>query len=579
MRSLLAIRVQKLFLVAVILKVTSAFFGWYLQMQWSLGFALPLVVMAVYIALGVKRQDRDVTDEKFADSCYYLGFIFTITSIVFSLFDLPSIGERIQEIAVRFGAAMISTVAGLIVRVYLVSFRPDSSDALKDAEDAVLEAAQKFREQLVMAYEKFGDFQTQVTKATEASVEGVKLQVEKLSQDHSVRMEGVFAELNQRNQQAVTKSLGEVTAATERMTLAVDGYVEGMKSSLHSLGDKVDAFGQAMTERLRTTTFPDDYFAAQLAEPVAQLGAASSEVSAQVQAAATGAGEAAAALSTAIRKLKVKTTQAEGSIDAVVRLTTAQHALFDMSASQLEQLKQVAALLAEVQQALQAATAATVTSAESNSQVEGRVTEVVAAVKASEQAVVAALGKVSDMLVADRSAATSLVERVQGSELAAKELMQELKSSSAVVQQLADGLQTESSSKLQLSGIMEAIGAQQGAISTLLSSLDGKADVLTANVGAGVEKLRTVSGRLEALLTRLVPNEPLEKTPAGSSATLGAMGAALAPEATLNIDRSAVGGLSRSPAVPGSLTPSVSSFPSPPVTPTGPGQGSGNGQT
>ena len=139
MNALLSIRVQKLFAVAVFLKVVSAFFGWYLQLQWSLGLVLPLLVMAAYIALGLKRQDRDVTDEKFADSCYYLGFIFTITSIVFSLFDLPNIGERIQDIAVRFGAAMVSTVLGLAVRVYLVSFRPDSSDALKDAEDAVLE--------------------------------------------------------------------------------------------------------------------------------------------------------------------------------------------------------------------------------------------------------------------------------------------------------------------------------------------------------------------------------------------------------------------------------------------------------
>lgn len=63
-----------------------------------------------YVLLGLKRRDHDVTDEKFADTCYYLGFIFTITSIIFSLFDLPSIGTKLQEIAVRFGAAMVSDV-------------------------------------------------------------------------------------------------------------------------------------------------------------------------------------------------------------------------------------------------------------------------------------------------------------------------------------------------------------------------------------------------------------------------------------------------------------------------------------
>ena len=121
MKSIFDIRLQKLFLVTLILKIGSSFLGWYLQLQWSLGFTVPLLIMSAYIFLGYHRRDNDVTDEKFADTCYYLGFIFTITSIIFSLFDLPNIGTKIQDIAVRFGAAMVSTVLGLGVRVYLVS--------------------------------------------------------------------------------------------------------------------------------------------------------------------------------------------------------------------------------------------------------------------------------------------------------------------------------------------------------------------------------------------------------------------------------------------------------------------------
>lgn len=579
MSSLLAIRAQKLFLVAVILKVVSAFLGWYFQMQWSLGFALPLVVMAAYIALGLKRQDRDVTDEKFADSCYYLGFIFTITSIVFSLFDLPSIGERIQDIAVRFGAAMVSTVAGLIVRVYLVSFRPDSSDALRNAEDTVLEAAQKFREQLVLAYEKLWDFQTQVTKATEASVEEVRLQVEKLSQDHSTRMERVFVELNERNQQAVTSALDGVRSATERMTHAVDGYVGSMQSSLRSLEDKVDAFGQAVTDRLKKTTFPDDYFASQLAGPVEQLKAASNDVSREVRAVASGVGEAAAALSAAIRKLNAKTSKAEESFDTIIRLTTAQHSLFDMSASQLEQIKQLASLLAEVQQALMAATAATAANSESNSQVQTRVTETVAAVKESERAVVAALGKVFELLDADRLAATSLAEHVQVSELATKELALELKSNSAVVQQLADAVRSESSSRIQLSGVLEAIGTQQSAICALLSSLDGKADGLSTTVSAGLVQLLSVSERLEALITRLLSSEVNQPAPVVAQSTLGAMGVPLTPDPGLYPVAPAMTAPSRSITSPENLTASDSYSSALQAFPPSTGQGSGIVQT
>src|SRR5215213_6656554 len=145
MPPLKTIRVQKLFVVALCLKITSSGFSWWLNEPWILGFTIPLVVMGAYVAFGLRRHESDVSDEKFADSCYYLGFIFTISSIVFSLFDLPQIGEKISLIAVRFGAAMVTTVAGLIVRVYLVSFKDDPAEALHAAEDSVVDAHARLR--------------------------------------------------------------------------------------------------------------------------------------------------------------------------------------------------------------------------------------------------------------------------------------------------------------------------------------------------------------------------------------------------------------------------------------------------
>jgi len=192
MKSIFDIRLQKLFLIAFVLKVCSSFIGWRFQDPWIFGFTVPLLIMGAYIVLGYFRRDNDVADEKFADTCYYLGFIFTITSIVFSLFDLPHIGTRIQDIAVRFGAAMVSTVLGLAVRVYLVSFKKDVADAIKDAEDSVLDATRKFTEQLTVALERLSDFECQVDTAAKASVERVNLQVENLSKNHADKLAAFF---------------------------------------------------------------------------------------------------------------------------------------------------------------------------------------------------------------------------------------------------------------------------------------------------------------------------------------------------------------------------------------------------
>lgn len=341
MRAILDIRVQKLFLLAIVLKVGSSAFGWWFRDPWILGLAVPLSVMAIYIALGLNRRDTDVTNEKFADSCYYLGFIFTITSIIFSLLDIPNIGTRIQEIAVRFGAAMMSTVFGLVVRVYLVSFKRDAADALADVESGVIEASQKLREQLLIAFEHLRDFQSEVDNAAKGTVERVNMQVEALSKNHSARLGSFFAELTLRTETLSTQALDEVKSASLRLAGAVDNYSLGMRANLTNIDAKVAAFTDAVTERLKTTTFPDDFFVKTLAEPLAQLTSGTVAIATGVGHAGKEVKASSAVLSTALKALSSKAMTAEASLDRVISLTEQQRAVLDVANGQLSLLEQL----------------------------------------------------------------------------------------------------------------------------------------------------------------------------------------------------------------------------------------------
>lgn len=343
---MIRIRMQKLFVLTVVLKLGTAFLGWRFSMPWSLGFAVPLGVMCVYIAAGMRRADDDVSDEKFADTCYYLGFIFTITSIIFSLFDLPQIGTRIQDIAVRFGAAMVSTVLGLAVRVFLVSFRKDSSDAVQEAEDAVVEAAQRFREQLVIAVEKLRDFEQVVDRAAVSSVERVNLQVEKLSSDYSLRLQAFFGELAQQNQAAFASALEEVKTASLRLGSSFDSYSAGIQKNLSNIETKVTQFADAVSERLAATTFPDDYFATRLQRPVELLEDASRTIAQQVLGASEQVAESTVVLSAALKKLKLNAEAAESSLETVQTLTATQRAVTEAAQEQLSALRGVHSTLA-----------------------------------------------------------------------------------------------------------------------------------------------------------------------------------------------------------------------------------------
>lgn len=100
------------------------------------GIVLPLFVFGVYIAYGYQlvKQTSSRTRLNFADGCYYLGFLFTITTIVLALAEVSHVSSTtgsndlpLTEIAVRFAGAMISTLIGMGVRLTYVLFERNKS--------------------------------------------------------------------------------------------------------------------------------------------------------------------------------------------------------------------------------------------------------------------------------------------------------------------------------------------------------------------------------------------------------------------------------------------------------------------
>lgn len=330
--------IKNLFIIACLLKVTSALLGWYLGFPWLLGFIFPLVIMVTYMVLGAYKGGDDVRPEKFADSCYYLGFIFTIASISIALIDLPNIGNNIQDIAVRFGAAMISTVLGLSVRVAMVTFRKDINDAIKNTEESIVDTSLRLKDQFENTLVRLRDFESSVDHAAKMSVERVNLQIESLSKNYAEKLAEFFEQLAKSNQESFKYIFEELKTTNSKLTESVDTYALGMRANLTSIEEKVVAFSEAITERLKNTTFPDDYFANNLQEPLRQLSEAAEKISDEISNTAENITETTDVLSTSLRKLRERATRTESSLEAVARLATQQQLLLEESDSQITQL-------------------------------------------------------------------------------------------------------------------------------------------------------------------------------------------------------------------------------------------------
>lgn len=503
MASVLDIRVQKLFVIVLFFKVLSSGLGWYFGFPWSLGFWIPLGLMSAYIILGLKRHDSDVTDEKFADTCYYLGFIFTITSIIFSLFDLPNIGTRIQDIAVRFGAAMVSTVLGLSVRVYLVSFKRDVADAIKDAEDAVIDASHKFREQLVIAFEKLRDFQSEVDLASKATVERVNIHVEALSKNHADKLTDFFAELTTKNQEGFTQSLAEVRAASVRLANSVDGYSNGMRTNLASIEERVVAFADAVTNRLQTTTFPDDYFSKNLEGPLHQLQGAAHDISVSVVRTSTDVTQSASALSGALKKLRDKAGAAEDSLGTVLKLTEQQQAVLNTAHGQLTVLEKLNATLG----GFDALFAKTLDGIDSSGKVSSELAARVAAITTESAEARKALDKsLADIVLklgANAHATEALSTQVGASAHASKQVAAQLAETAASSASVAGKLAANSAAAALVAVKLDGVATADFEAAKSLTNLGQHAAIAIDKVDKAVEQLQGMLRQLTSLDTAL----------------------------------------------------------------------------
>lgn len=363
------IRVQKLFLVIVLLKVFSSFLSWIYASPWILGFAVPLSCMGIYILIGLNRSQYDVSDEKFADSCYYLGFIFTISSIIVSLFDLPNLQTNLSDISVRFGAAMVSTVLGLIVRVYLVNFKKDTSDLTNEIEAQLIESANNFRIHLELAVEQFKTFELAVDNAVKDTVARVEVSIEKTAEGFSQEFKDTFTLISERiglaadqsslhlkelavvTTQAADQSSNHISEVSVEMSKALKSFSGVIMADMKKFEEGIQKFTTSIDHRLNEIKFPDEYFSEILKPPLENLSTSVGQVGSEVESLSNSLKATNLKLSSSLNRVSNSAEIVSASMDkinvaieaqeTVLEIAQKQSASFDTLTSNIRTLEEV----------------------------------------------------------------------------------------------------------------------------------------------------------------------------------------------------------------------------------------------
>lgn len=338
------ISLQKLFALACILKVVSAGIGWYTNSPWLFGLWIPIGVMVLYMVLGYYKRDTSISEEKFADSCYYLGFIFTIASIIFSLFDLKNIGTGLADIGIRFGAAMVSTCLGVAVRVALVTFRPSTDEALRSVEEAVIDSSRRLTDEFTRAFEQLVDFRGDALTASREATNSVQVQIESMAEQHKQKTETFFNEMTAQNSEMLVSLHQDVKAATKGLSSILTEYEAMAKSTSSNLDKTVRDFISVVDNRLKSINFPDDIFSRSLAAPIAALQDSTNSAAESTSQISREVKESARSVATAVIRINTQAETLGGTLETLKQVSGDQQELvFSMKRQQQSVLDQMTA--------------------------------------------------------------------------------------------------------------------------------------------------------------------------------------------------------------------------------------------
>jgi ElaB/YqjD/DUF883 family membrane-anchored ribosome-binding protein len=126
--------------------------------------SVPVLIMVLYaLVLGVARLFR-LRDDQSGDNLYYMGFLFTLTSLAVSLYQFKADGAA-EQIVSNFGIAIASTIAGITLRILFNQMRRDPIEVEATARLELADASRKVKRELESTVLEFGYFRRMTTQS------------------------------------------------------------------------------------------------------------------------------------------------------------------------------------------------------------------------------------------------------------------------------------------------------------------------------------------------------------------------------------------------------------------------------
>ena len=143
--------VKNLFVSVFLVGALSISLGIWFSSRLLLTVIVPVGLVLLYFFSTSRVKNTDLSKSKIGDSCYFLGFSFTLVSLAAALLHLG--GQESEFVNTRaivgsFGAALATTLTGLLCRLYLTTLSSSFQSSKDKLEEEIESAMSTFSLQL-----------------------------------------------------------------------------------------------------------------------------------------------------------------------------------------------------------------------------------------------------------------------------------------------------------------------------------------------------------------------------------------------------------------------------------------------
>ena len=186
-----------------------------------------------YAAFSYLSNSNKSEPETIGDNCYYLGFLFTLTSLSIVLFQMGGSNEvnNIRPLISGFGVALASTIMGVFLRVVLMQGRNDIVAREREARLSLNQATSELRGALALSIAEIKSFAVEATQLSKETA----VSISKIAEEaRDIQRSSIAAE-TERSLRTIEEKLSLVNGViSKQMSDALSGVTQSASNEIRN---------------------------------------------------------------------------------------------------------------------------------------------------------------------------------------------------------------------------------------------------------------------------------------------------------------------------------------------------------